>query len=362
MASSHDHDHTYLQLLKTILLEGVNKPAARENMPGSLSLFGYQAKYNMRDGFPLLTTKKMHFKGIVAELLWFLRGDTNIKYLIDKGTNIWNEDAYNYYVTNYKLAKEDLTKEELEQPVRLEDEPLSFEAFISAVKDNTPAPKALDFYGYRYGDCGFQYGKVWRAWEKTDDSGVTSYVDQVLNVLYSLYHTPESRRHVITATDPAHDQDLALYWCHSMFQFNTFIDKNGQRNIDVNLTQRSCDSFLDGPYNLASYSLMLHIFGNILNYKPNTFIHSFGDAHIYDNHHEAVAEQLKRDPYTPPTLQFSRSAQAIFSEIKRRLSLKSLESVSLTSLISQLKVEDFILVGYQSHPAIKAELSTGMKK
>lgn len=360
MASSHDN--AYLQLLKTILLEGVNKPAARENMPGSLSLFGYQAKYNMNDGFPLLTTKKMHFKGIVAELLWFLQGDTNIKFLIDNGTNIWNQDAYNFYVSKYKIAKKDLTKEELEQPARLGDEPLSFEAFIEAIKDSTPTPKALDFYGYRYGECGFQYGKVWRKWEKTDHSGITSYVDQVLNVLYSLYHTPDSRRHLITATDPAHDQELALYWCHSMFQFNTFRSKNGQRNIDVNLYQRSADSVLGVPYNLASYSLLLHVFGNILNYKPNSFIHSFGDAHIYDNHHEAVEEQLKRDYFESPRIEFSETAKAVFEEIRTRLMLKTLDSGPLTILISQLKVEDFILVGYQSHPAIKAELSTGMKK
>ena len=356
------HDHTYLKLLKTILGEGVNKPAARENMPGSMSLFGCQFIYDMSIGFPLLTTKKMHFKGIVAELLWFLRGDTNIKFLIDNGTNIWNEDAYNFYVSKHKIAKKDLTKEELEQPARLEEEPLSFAAFIAAVKDGTPTPKALDFYGYRYGDCGFQYGKVWRAWEKTDDIGVTIYVDQLLNVLYSLYHTPDSRRHLITATDPAHDQELALYWCHSMFQFNTFRGKNGQRNIDVNLYQRSADSVLGVPYNVASYSLLLHVLGNILNYKPNNFIHSFGDAHIYDNHHEAVEEQLKRDYFESPRIEFSEPAKAVFEEIKVRLSLKSLDSASLTSLISQLKVEDFILVGYQSHPAIKAELSTGMKK
>jgi thymidylate synthase len=353
MNNKLNHDNTYLNLLRTIISNGVVKKAARENMPSTKSLFGTQVSYDMNDGFPLLTTKKMHFKGIVAELLWFLRGDTNIKYLVDNNVNIWNEDSFNYYIKRLKIAG-----------APEETQPLSFEEFILAVKEDWQPPAQLD--NYRYGDCGHQYGKVWRHWEtnKSVDAGDNGFqfVDQILSVLLSLFKTPESRRHIVTAIDPAHDQDLALYWCHAMFQFNTFLDEDGVVNLDLYLNQRSCDVVLGCPYNLSSYSLLLHIFGEILGFKPNRFIHSFGDVHIYDNHVEAVNTQIGRTPYPSPTLFFSNSVLDIFHQIRTDLKNDVVDSDKLTGYFNQMRIEDFSVENYESHPAIKAVLSTGMKK
>ena len=315
----------YLELLKEIKQKGTYKPAARENMPGTQSLFGHQFRHNLQDGFPLLTTKKMYWKGVVIELLWFLRGDTNIKYLVDNGINIWNEDAYQYYC---KIAKANGETDQnvILQPVsnklstRTVVNPkdvdaysmFTFEEFVNYIKissaDNLPI-----WNNYKLGDCGFQYGKVWRDWQT--DITVESNVDQVKLVLDSLIKSPESRRHIITAIDPAHDKNLALYWCHCMFQFNcrplTIIERSYyavnnalmHRNeimfdsdetgdtlekqlddnnipkyyLDCQLYQRSADVFLGVPFNIASYALLTHIFSKICNMIPGEFIHTFGD-------------------------------------------------------------------------------------
>ncbi|CAM6002680.1 unnamed protein product, partial [Sphagnum balticum] len=208
----------YLELLQTIKDKGTYKPAARENMPGTQSLFGYQFRHDLQDGFPLLTTKKMYWKGIVVELLWFLRGDTNIKFLVDNGVNIWNEDAYQYYLKTHKRIINSLPTND--PFVLLCNKPISFDEFIDYVKnkDLKDLKTFEKFTNYSYGDCGYQYGKVWRDWQT--DTNVEQNVDQIRNVLNSLKNNPESRRHIITAVDPAHDTELALYWCHAMFQFN----------------------------------------------------------------------------------------------------------------------------------------------
>ena len=199
----------YLELLKTIKEKGIYKPAAREGIPGTQSLFGYQFRHNLADGFPLLTTKKMFWKGVVIELLWFLKGDTNIKYLVDNGVNIWNEDAYNFYVKKCK-----------EQKV---EEPLTYEEFMYSLSNNLGYPQSRDiskihFFipkNYTLGDCGYQYGKVWRAWDSEpyvanfDMDVTTGKVDQIKNLIYGLTNNPESRRHIVTAIDPAHDNKLA---------------------------------------------------------------------------------------------------------------------------------------------------------
>lgn len=381
----------YLKLLDDIREHGTVKPAARENMPGTTSLFGYQFRHNLANGFPALTTKKLYWKGVVAELLWFLRGDTNIKYLIDHGVNIWNQDAYNYYL---KVCKEQGRQEELIY---------TYGEFMKHiewgnVEIETMAP-------YRLGDCGFQYGKVWRDWEGRggdgmiidsamvpDDFDIKAYieewkktgmtilpvdssfnssveeikkhVDQIKNVIHSLRNSPESRRHIVTAIDPAHDTDLALYWCHAMFQFNCrpihpeeikryclaynveYQDAPGYY-LDCQLYQRSADVVLGVPFNIASYALLTEILAKMCNMIPGEFIHTFGDVHIYDNHQEAVSEQLKRSPMPLPKLSIDPNVVSNKSEVED---------------FHNWSVEDFDLKFYDPLPPIKAELSTGMKK
>lgn len=392
----------YLKLLETIQKEGTYKPAAREGMPGTQSLFGFQFRHNLQNGFPLLTTKKMFWKGVVVELLWFLKGGTNIKFLVDNGVNIWNEDAYQYYC---KLCTIQNVKNKI-----------SFEQFIDIIKncDNgnglnvVKYPEIvsnIDDYipkDYYVGDCGYQYGKVWRNWQGDCNVEIIdvlkvyhknyAQIDQISNVINSIRRTPESRRHLVTALDPAHENDLALYWCHAMFQFNcrpltaiqredcyaaihkyteeqrmemnpnasdsdvhVIMDSYGipRYVLDCQLYQRSADVFLGVPFNIASYALLTHIIAKMSNMVPGDFIHTFGDVHIYDNHKNAVETQLSRVPGEHPTL-----------------SIKDVEEIDWTqdidSLISSIEShgwEDiFKIENYNPQSAIKAELSTGLKK
>lgn len=370
----------YLDLLKEIKEKGTVKPASRAGMPGTKSLFGYQYRHNLQEGFPLLTTKKVYWKGVAVELLWFLQGNTNVKYLIDNKVNIWNEDAYNYYV-KYRTKQG-------------ESNILNFDEFVEAIK--------LDMYSgeddYKFGDCGFQYGKVWRNWELSSKETIrdgeypngefkwkiqNKTLDQIKNVIEGLKNNPEGRRHIVTALDPANDNNLALYWCHSMFQFNcrplsleqrislydnTYSKDNNyptetQLNelnipkyyLDCQLYQRSCDIFLGGPYNLASYSLLTEIFCKICNMITGDFIHTFGDVHIYDNHNDAVNTQLERTPKELPNLKFSDNFNNLVIKYNSN-------EITLDQFFNSLSYNDFIIENYDPHPTIKAELSTGLIK
>lgn len=369
----------YLDLLKAIQEHGTHKPAARENMPGSQSLFGYQNRYDLADGFPAVTTKKLAWKSVVTELVWFLKGDSNIKFLVDNGCNIWNEDAFNYYV---KQANKVLLPEHQE----------SFETFIKLL-----GTESVVIPGYTFGDCGHQYGKVWREWtgdaylegDTSQENGtpyiMTDRIDQITSVISGLKENPESRRHVVTAIDPAHDNDLALYWCHAMFQFNCrpltvlerlsnfekstntsgvverynkgnsiFVHDNMDKmgmpkyKLDCQLYQRSADSVLGVPFNIASYSLLTHIIAKMCNMIPGDFIHSFGDAHIYDNHKEAVKEQLSRTPGILPTLKINSGN-------------KNWQYLTIDEVVESIDLDlTFTLENYNPQPAIKAKLSTGL--
>ena len=367
----------YKDLLFTILRDGEEKPPARENMPATTSLFGYQNRYDLREGFPILTTKKINFKNIVTELLWFLKGDTNIKYLIDNNCNIWNEDSYNYYK---KICKNQNLY------------PVSFEDFIIIIKEDKGL-KNLEFIhkgkirNYKFGDCGKQYGWLWRSWEgnqyKEFESSLFRKVDQIDELIKGLKSNPEGRRHIITAWNPSTLDDMALNACHSFVQFNcraltykereNFVLENCEkfkidiRNItitksvlddlkipqfylDCQLYQRSADAFLGVPYNISSYCLLIEILGKIVNMIPRNFIHSFGDVHIYNNHKEQVNEQLTRAYMKLPKLNFS---DEFYYSVNY--------AFSLDKLIKNMKPNDFILKDYKSHPIIKAKLSTGLK-
>ena len=380
----------YLNLLKEIKETGTYKPAARENMPGTQSLFGHQFRHNLASGFPLLTTKKMYWKGIYVELLWFLKGDTNVKYLIDNGVNIWNGDAYGYYLKKFN------SQMKLQYNDGASPTPLSEESFVELIKSGTTDEKnnAITHNGiiipnYILGDCGYQYGRVWRNWngitfnenERQIKDSVHIKVDQIDTLIKNLKKNPESRRHLVTAIDPLHDTDLALYWCHAMFQFNcrplTFEEKLQwvMKNTDVELEnlaiteraykddvpkyyldcqlyQRSADVILGVPFNIASYALLTEIIAKICNMIPGEFIHSFGDVHIYDNHREAVEVQIQRIPTKLPKLIL---ADYINTEYEFGLD-------RLFNKMRDLSTKPFTLIDYNPQEKIDAELSTGLAK
>lgn len=348
----------YIKLLEEIQERGIHKPAARKNMPGTTSLFGYQFRHNLNNGFPLLTTKEVNFKNIVGELLWFLKGDSNIKYLVDNGINIWNEDAYQYYLKQFVGGDNDL-------------EPMSLERFVELIKDNSPGEKSrIESETYKLGDTGYQYPTVWRRWKKVDlfkTWQIEDIVDQIQNVINGLINNPESRRHIVTAVDPAHDTELALYWCHSIFQFNARPLTSQQRQdlidngtysamdsnipkyyLDCQLYQRSADVVLGVPYNIASYALLTHIIAALTGMVPGEFIHTFGDVHIYDNHMDAVETQILRDPTPLPKLGMHSG-------------LTEGGLVDFKDFIENVSIEDFWVVGYEPQERIKAKLSTGLK-
>lgn len=343
----------YLKLLEDVKQYGTPKGPARENMPGTLSLFGYHFKHDLAEGFPLLTTKKLSFKNIATELCWFLRGDTNIKYLRDRGCNIWNEDAYQYYL---RLCK------------RFEYNPYKLDAFLALVDAGYADLKSLTGsqenillhnHNYKFGDCGNLYGRQWRNWNGS--------VDQVKELIKGLEAAPMSRRHLLTAIDPSAATDVALFWCHIIAQFNCReIPYESRRNmtknylqlvslpnctepfmenlgipkyyLDCNVYLRSCDAFLGGPYDLASYALLTHILAKLVNMVPGTIGQSFGDLHIYDNHIDQVNEQLQRKPMPLPKL-------VIHTDLVG---------------IDAIKPEFFTVTDYQSWAPIKAKLSTGL--
>ena len=260
----------YLDLLQHILDHGVKKQDRTGT--GTISTFGYQMRFNLQDGFPLVTTKKVHLKSIIYELLWFLNGDTNVKYLQDHGVRIWNEWA---------------------------DE---------------------------NGDLGPVYGYQWRHWRTPDGKEV----DQIANLIEGLKNNPDSRRHIVSAWNPADVDDMALPPCHTMFQFYVVDGR-----LSCQLYQRSGDTFLGIPFNIASYALLTMMVAQVCGLQPGDFVHTIGDAHIYLNHIEQVKLQLSRNPYPLPTMKINPEVKDIFS----------------------FKYEDFTLENYQCHPTIKGEIS-----
>ncbi len=238
----------YLDLLQRVLDEGVRK--SDRTGTGTISVFGHQMRFNLQDGFPCLTTKKLHLKSIIHELLWFLAGDTNIKYLNDNGVRIWDEWA---------------------------DE---------------------------NGDLGHVYGYQWRSWKTPD--GQT--IDQISNLVKSLKANPDSRRHIVSAWNVADIDNMALPPCHALFQFYV-----AEGKLSCQLYQRSADLFLGVPFNIASYALLTMMLAQVCGYQYGEFIHTFGDAHIYLNHLEQVHTQLERTPRPLPKMKINPNVKDIFS-------------------------------------------------
>ena len=243
----------YLQLLQKIIKEGADK--GDRTGTGTRSLFGYQMRFDLQQGFPLVTTKKLHLKSIIYELLWFLKGDTNIKYLKENGVKIWDEWA---------------------------DE---------------------------NGDLGPVYGKQWRSWEGAN--GKT--IDQISELIHQLKTTPDSRRMIISAWNVADLSEMKLMPCHCLFQFYTSIISGGHtRKLSCQLYQRSADVFLGVPFNIASYALLTMMIAQVCDMEPGEFIHSFGDVHLYKNHFEQAELQLTRKPFSLPTMKINPEVKDIF--------------------------------------------------
>ena len=260
----------YLDLMRTILEDGVDK--GDRTGTGTRSIFGYQMRFDLRDGFPLLTTKKLHLRSIIHELLWFLQGSTNIAYLKENGVSIWDEWA---------------------------DE---------------------------QGELGPIYGHQWRSWDCAD--GRT--VDQISNLIHDIRTNPDSRRLIVSAWNVGEIERMALPPCHVMFQFYVC---NGQ--LSCQLYQRSADVFLGVPFNIASYALLLMMVAQVTGLEPRYFIHTLGDAHLYNNHLEQARLQLTREPRKLPIMRINPEVKSIFD----------------------FHYEDFTLEGYDPHPHIKAEVS-----
>ena len=272
-----DADHPerqYLALLADILENGAQR--GDRTGTGTLGVFGRQMRFDLARGFPLLTTKKLHRKSIILELLWFLRGDTNVRWLQERGVSIWDEWA-----------------------------------------DET-------------GELGPVYGKQWRSWAAPDGR----VIDQIAAVVQSLKANPDSRRHIVSAWNPAEVEDMALPPCHCLFQFFVAPDKDGVKRLSCQLYQRSADVFLGVPFNIASYALLTLMMAKVTGYQPGEFVHTLGDAHLYMNHLEQARLQLEREPFPLPRLVLADKSD-----------------------LFDFAYEDFKLEGYQAHPSIAAPIA-----
>ena len=303
-------DKNYQELLFELIEKGIKKNDRTGT--GTRSLFGRQIRHKMSEGFPLLTTKKMYWKGIVTELLWFLRGDTNINYLVDNDCHIWDGDAYKYYTT--------CTPTPLDAPARL-----SKEEFINRIKTD-------DDFAYRYGNLGPIYGKQWRRVMVPYNMMV---IDQISNLLNDLKTDPNSRRLMVNAWNVAELDSMVLPPCHYGFQCYV---RDG-KYLSLMWSQRSVDTFLGLPFNIASYGLLLTILAKEVNMVPDQLIGNLGDTHLYLNHIEQAKEQITREPFELPTL--------------NQFPIYEGSRPSIESYV----VSDFTLKDYKSHESIKAPLS-----
>lgn len=373
-------DSEYFRLLKLVLETGKVKQN-RTGVP-TRGVFGAQARFDLQEGFPLLTTKKVFFKGVVHELLWFLSGSTNIKYLVDNDVHIWDEWAYKKNVLDKSLSG------------------INLKNFIIRLKED-------DRFAEKYGELGYgTYGSVWRGFEvpvevepknfpkessynyhiaiplelssdrriqkqQKDSFRLVRPVDQISKLIEGLKNNPDSRRHIVSAWHPYWVDHCALPPCHCLFQFHTeeltykervsilwkfygekaavklidcpvsLVEKQlednniPKRRLNCQLYQRSADLFLGVPFNIVSYSLLIHMVAQVSNMVPGEFVHTFGDLHIYENHLEQVKEQLSREPRKLPEICLNKNIKNIF----------------------EFKYEDIQLHGYQSHPAIKAKVA-----
>ncbi|MGG0663909.1 thymidylate synthase [Viridibacillus arvi] len=310
----------YLQLCQHILDEGNDK--GDRTGTGTRSVFGHQMRFDLQKGFPLLTTKRTAFRLIATELLWFLKGDTNVRTLIAQNNHIWDEWAFEKWVKSDQYEGPDMTNFGL----RVNKDPefkIQYEEQMAIFQN-----KVLndDEFAQEYGDLGPVYGKQWRSWPA--DNGET--IDQVKNVIESIKNNPNSRRHIVSAWNPAEVDDMALPPCHTLFQFYVADGK-----LSCQLYQRSADVFLGVPFNIASYALLTHLIAKECGLEVGDFVHTLGDAHLYSNHFDQVNVQLSRSPRELPQLIIKTEKESIF----------------------EYEIEDLAIDGYDPYPRIKAPIA-----
>jgi thymidylate synthase len=367
-------DKQYQSLLLDIGSNGVNK--TDRTGTGTLSVFGRQIRHKMSEGFPLLTTKKMHWNSIVTELLWFLRGDTNIKFLLDYDCHIWDGDVYKNFTNSLLYDFSGGVKGYVVH------EHLSKEDFINKIKTD-------DEFAKKWGDLGPIYGRQWRKWKYQENEwydGHTHYpeistsIDQISNLVQQLKTNPDSRRLMVSAWNVAELGQMVLPPCHYGFQVYTrelsfdervrlklkpedllkervtheTLDKlnTPKRAISLMWNQRSVDTFLGLPFNIASYGLLLEIIAKEVDMVPDELIGNLGDVHLYSNHIEQAKEQIGRTPYELPTVEITERNWYMHEKVKEHLGEKTLDEK-----LKSYRPDCFELIGYESHPKIKAPLS-----
>lgn len=353
----YNGEKNYLDLLQIIIDKGYSLPPAQRQVVGTRQINSWTFEHDLRTGFPLLTTKDLggkRLEGIIHELLWFLRGDTNIKYLVDNGVNIWNKDAYNYYK---KMFKEHNNAETT----------CGIEMFIDGIKEDNSAA----FGNYKLGDLGPVYGKQWRNWEVPTTNHKFTSIDQIANLIkdikYAIDNNYNNRRLIVSAWNVAEISDMALPPCHKDFQIILEPISNSERTkmIDaiayegsdnysvpkyyLNLiwNQRSVDTFLGLPYNIASYGFLAHILGKVTNTIPKDLIGELRNVHLYDNHIEQAKLQLSREPRELPIFDWSMDAHISFES-----------NPDIEGFLEGTEPDDFTLDRYDPHPSIKAEMSS----
>ncbi|ECQ6351994.1 TPA: thymidylate synthase [Listeria innocua] len=310
----------YLDLEKYVLENGTQK--GDRTGTGTISTFGYQMRFDLQEGFPIMTTKRVPFKLVVSELLWFLHGDTNIRYLLQHNNNIWNEWAFERFVKSDDYKSEDMT----DFGLRAERDPAFKEVYQAEMEKFKTRILEDETFANKYGELGNIYGKQWREWKTSQ--GET--IDQLADLIEMIKTNPNSRRLIVSAWNPEDIPNMALPPCHSLFQFYVADGK-----LSCQLYQRSADIFLGVPFNIASYALLTHLIAREVGLEVGEFIHTMGDAHLYNNHIEQVKEQLSRTPHKLPKLVLSDKPATIFD----------------------FEVADISLDGYNPDPAIKAPIS-----
>ena len=373
---SNNIERQYLELVNHILRFGYDKKDRTGT--GTKSIFGWQIRHSMKDGFPLITTKKVAFKTMVSELLWFLRGETNIKYLVDNGCHIWDGDAYKRFLNEtIRIEPEDVRQRAINHLLHSEK---AKEEFTNKIKTD-------DEFANKWGELGPVYGKQWRDWNDNGRDDYLKGIDQIANVINLLKTDPDSRRLIVNAWNVGELHHMVLPPCHMMFQFYTrelsleerfelFKKQNNgshpedievmddynipTRAISLRWNQRSVDVGLGLPFNIASYALLLELVAKAVNMVPEDLIGDLGDCHIYNNHVDGLKEQLTRTPYKLPSLNINtewwptESGECGVGPIGASEVFNSFTNDSFCKCLLE---EDIQLYNYQSHPAIKLPLS-----